>query len=497
MARAAASPDIPFALTETGRHGMVIAHANAPALAGAVTPGLGQRDARARLPGLVLAPWAQEEDARALHRLALWLRSQSPLVMVAGENMIALDITGCEGIFGPEADWATRVRQRLKRDGYTLRLAMAPTLGGAIALARHGPEDITAVDQAGLGRALAPLPVEGLRIDAESQQLLHRFGLHRMSQLDRLPRAALERRFHQALAPVLRRRDEALGLRAEPFHPLLPPTLFRVAMPCPEPLLQAEAVGLGLASMAGQLCQQLSAQGRGGRQFFLMLHRVDGSVQTLRLNCARPLCDAVEMQRLFATELERADPGFGIDRLVLEAVRTAPLCEDHPSLARDLAAPGMDERALGRLADRVRARLGPMSVRVAGLRDAHLPEEADRLVRFDGALAGTVPRSPRVSGHRPVRLLDPPEPIEVIAELPDGPPQHFRWRKRARRTRRAEGPERLCPPWWDSDPLGEALPAARDYFTLEDEEACRFWVFRLGDYGGDNPPRWFLHGLMP
>jgi protein ImuB len=33
--------------------------------------------------------------------------------------------------------------------------------------------------------------------------------------------------------------------------------------------------------------------------------------------------------------------------------------------------------------------------------------------------------------------------------------------------------------------------------VVEDEEGRRFWVFRLGFYGGPTPPRWYLHGFFP
>ena len=107
---------------------------------------------------------------------------------------------------------------------------------------------------------------------------------------------------------------------------------------------------------------------------------------------------------------------------------------------------------------------------------------------------------------RPPFLFQRPEPISVVAEVPDGPPARFVWRRVERRVARAEGPERIAPEWWRAIGLGEdqKRPRPRDYYDIEDESGARYWVFRHGLYGGaedagsgdDSPPRWFLHGLF-
>jgi protein ImuB len=96
---------------------------------------------------------------------------------------------------------------------------------------------------------------------------------------------------------------------------------------------------------------------------------------------------------------------------------------------------------------------------------------------------------------RPVRLLDPPQPVDAMALLPDNPPVAFTWRRRRHRVRRADGPERIHGEWWRRS-AEEA--AVRDYFAVEDEDGARFWLFRRGD-GVDRASgdlRWFLHGLF-
>jgi protein ImuB len=95
---------------------------------------------------------------------------------------------------------------------------------------------------------------------------------------------------------------------------------------------------------------------------------------------------------------------------------------------------------------------------------------------------------------RPVRLFARPEPVEAVAEVPDGPPARFRWRRVLHEVVIAEGPERIAMEWWRDD-TGQAL--TRDYFRLECRDGLRAWLYREGLFGRETAqPRWFLHGLF-
>jgi protein ImuB len=101
---------------------------------------------------------------------------------------------------------------------------------------------------------------------------------------------------------------------------------------------------------------------------------------------------------------------------------------------------------------------------------------------------GTAPHLP----ERPIRLFSSPEPVEAIAaEVPEGAPASFRWRRVLHRVAASEGPERIAPEWWHGD------GGTRDYFRVEDEEGRRYWLYRQGLYGeAPQDPRWFMHGIF-
>jgi len=87
----------------------------------------------------------------------------------------------------------------------------------------------------------------------------------------------------------------------------------------------------------------------------------------------------------------------------------------------------------------------------------------------------------------------------VLAEIPEGPPARFTWRRVSRRVVKAEGPERIAPEWWRAvSPKASSPARPRDYYRIEDEDGHRYWVFRDGLYQESElgPPGWYLHGVF-
>jgi protein ImuB len=92
---------------------------------------------------------------------------------------------------------------------------------------------------------------------------------------------------------------------------------------------------------------------------------------------------------------------------------------------------------------------------------------------------------------RPSRLIDPPEPLSVIAAIPDHPPFSSPGARSDTRRACATVPSAFLGEWWRSD---EERPGSRDYYQIEDEAGARFWVFRDGPAGQGG--RWWLHGSL-
>ena len=141
--------------------------------------------------------------------------------------------------------------------------------------------------------------------------------------------------------------------------------------------------------------------------------------------------------------------------------------------------------------------MGARRVTRQTLVEAHIPEQA--VVAAPAVLGAARARgerseiaAPAAAPTRPLRLFERPEPIEALAEVPDGPPLRFRWRRVLHEVAAIEGPERIAAPWW-------RRPGAptRDYFRAEDTFGRRFWLYREGLWGRETTQaKWFMHGVF-
>ncbi|WP_300544013.1 DNA polymerase Y family protein [Maricaulis sp.] len=487
----------PFVLTESGQHGLRVVAANAAACMAGIEAGLRFADARARAPEMMAEPVDRMADAQALSALALWMERWSPSVALADADSILIDTTGGAHLFGGETAMMNDMAAALARSGLACRLGLAPTPGAAWALA-HAAPDRTRLNETGLRAGLADLPMSGLRLTEGALTLLRRFGLTRIGQLYDIDRKALARRFHSRSVAdaVLTRLDQALGLRPEPLDPLRPPPDHAVRLPCAEPLLHHDGIRAGLEQLVPALCERLDTHGEGARRFRFAAFRSDQSVTVVQAGAARPVRDPDHILRLFRDRLDGIDPGFGIEMVELEAAGTGPVRAVARDFGPGFGREGPDLAGLSLLADRITARLGNRVVKTLKPVESHLPERAERLSVYDGELPDWQSAAPAGSALRPLRLFERPESLDVIAEIPDGPPMRFVWRRVVHRVRRADGPERIAPEWWRPPPRPSR---ARDYYRVEDTDGRRYWIFREGLYGDGRggTPAWYVHGLFP
>ena len=450
----------------SGRRGPVLWAVNREAGAAGLAPGMRLADARALLADLATARADPAADRRGLERLALWCNRFTPWCAVnidesegetGSDDGLLLDITGCAHLFGGEAALMDEIAARLTGLGIENRLGLADTPGAAWALARFGATDARIAAPGAAHAALAGLPVEALRLAAEDAHLLRRLGLVTVGAVDGLPRASLARRFpcRQRGGAVLARLDRALGRFAEPIVPLVPPPACLERLALPEPLIDRAGLDAVLARLMPGLTASLERDGLGVRRLALWCYRVDGGVARRAVATARATRDGDHLLRLFQETLETIDPGFGIDCAALHAERVEPLA---PSAAFAHRGQAKSRAVVDLLVDRLLAKLGEGAVCRLEPVARHRPETAERAVApgrkpVPWSEAPEAPEKP----PRPFRLFERPEPVEVMAEVPDGPPLLFTWRRVRRRVMRAAGPERIEPEWW----AGRRRPATR------------------------------------
>ena len=288
----------------------VVAAADRVAGSLGLVPGIPVAQAQAVVPGLTVTTATPDADARALEELAGWCLRYAPLTAPTRPDGVWIDATGCTHLFGGETALLADVVERLARSGIASRAAIADTPGTAWAVARYGATAVTSVPTGEAAAALRPLPVAALRLDAETAAGLARLGFERVGQLLDAPRAPLALRFGQQL---IRRIDQALGRVSEPIEPIVPPDLIAVRLAFPEPLLTPEAFSDVIARLTSLVCVELERRGEGARRLDLIFERIDRTEQAICIGTARPNRRPGHLARLLDEQLERVDPGLGIE----------------------------------------------------------------------------------------------------------------------------------------------------------------------------------------
>ena len=124
---------------------------------------LGQ--AQAIVPELLALEHEPRQDCALLERLAHWALRFSPIVQPVEPDTLLLDITGCQRLFGSEANIARQAYDGLRAQGFHTRVAIADTVGAACALASASSDAIVIAQPGQTHAFLAPQPPTALRIE--------------------------------------------------------------------------------------------------------------------------------------------------------------------------------------------------------------------------------------------------------------------------------------------------------------------------------------------
>lgn len=478
-------------LIEKQRGALRIVALSPGAAALGLVPGLPLADARARVPDLSAIFADAEYEVALVARLVGLCRRFTPSVSADPPQGLILDIAGCGHLFSGDEVLKSQCLDMISLHGVTAWGAMAGTPDAARALARFGGEEVRL------------LPVEALGLGDDATLALQRSGLRSVADLAEMPRSVLAARFGgdlpRRLARLLEEEDPHIT-PAPVAEPILAERRFA------EPIGHAADVLGVIEDVLDEVADVMARCGVGGRAFVLRLYRSDGHVARLMVESGAPTRDPARVMRLLHDRIESLadplDPGFGYDSIDLAVPLAEALVERQEGLGAlfaDGAGTGQPSSAVAPLLDRMRVRYGRASVRHCVGGNSHVPERAAYL---DAALAPVPWDGPASEAGepplRPLTLLDPPQPVEVLAAVPDGPPRRFRWRGTSHQVVRQEGPERISPEWWrrrgghDGDP-----GRSRDYYRVEDDAGRRFWLFRHGLYGTEAvSPAWYVHGLF-
>lgn len=451
-------------------------------------PGMPLANARAMLPALKVVTADEPADRKLLAHIADWCDRFTPFVACEPPDMLLLDVTGAAHLFGGEKPMLDQIREKLSKQGFALRAAIAGTAAAARAFAHY--KDGAIVPPGAEEAAIAPLPIEALNLDAITTHAFRRAGLKTVGQVSARARNELTARFGARMVFAL---DHALGKAEKPISPRIPLPDYMAEHRFAEPIVTEDVIRATLHSLAEILSSVLEQRGEGARRLEASFFRADGAVYRITIETSSALRAPNIIERLFREKLDALadplDPGFGYDLIRLGAIRAERCAEQVIGFDAD----ANEEKEIRFLVDRLAARFGSNRILAFQPNDTHIPEAAFVAMPAQYAQNAKWECDTKEAPRRPLRLFARPEPVQAVAAVPEGPPLRFRWRRALHDVVLAEGPERIAMEWWRH----QDLQASRDYFRVEDSQGKRFWLYREGIYERETlAPRWFMHGMF-
>jgi protein ImuB len=469
-------------VVSTSAHGrMIVTAANPLAEAKGIYKEMPLADARAIHPTLEVVNDKPGLVEKILQRIARWCIRFTPVAAVDPAIGIILDATGCPHLWGGDKQYLTEIVKRIQEKGFYVKAAMADTIGAAWAVAAFRKRSCVIHVHKHL-EALETLPVEALRIEPAIAERLHKLGLHQIKDLLGMKQSTLRRRFGKEL---LVRIHQATGTEQEFLQPVHPIEPYQERLPCLEPIQRIEGIEIALQQLLETLCLKLRKEGKGIREVMLKCYRVDGKEQYASISTSAASANTTHLFKLFETKLCKIEPALGIELFILDANKV----EDYSPVQEAFwkQAAGIHDPRISELIDRITGRVGMNAIYRYFPAEHYLPERSFQKTTSLKDIPSIAWRSER---PRPIHLLPIPQRIEVTAPVPDYPPLNFRYKGNLHKIIKADGPERIEQEWWIHE------GRHRDYYAVQDEAGCRYWLFRSGHYDAEKTYSWYLHGFF-
>ena len=536
LERCGYDPREPVVLVEFARSADRVLACTPPVARAGVAPGMALAEARALCPTLRVerrAPGHERSDLEALRDALLRFAPAASAVL---PDSCFLDV---------EAAQLPAVRRWLEGLGHAVRLVWGPEPWAALVLARHTPKDLVLQNAREVARALAPLRVAALGLEADVLESLAGAGVHTIGQYAALPGAALSGRY----GPEARRlwqvaRGEAsaaaaaagLGDRAAAAAATSASARARAvekgqaavpAAPQDDPVytteledgvVELEAVLFVLHGLCRDVAEYLERAGAAAARVQVRMRLEEGEL-VLPVRTGQLVRGADRLFRQLKARLERVQLTAPVTAVSLSLLQVAPwraaqsglfdkvgAAEPLPELlARLQDTLGVEAVFRPTLADEWRPEAGwvpvppgeelpvPLSPKKA---DPALVHEPDAAAWSGHYPEGRLPREAPTPAHRarPALLLPSPRPVRV-AVGPSGRPRALLLDHDTVPIRDLSGPERLAGEWWKP-----RTGYARDYWCATLADGRRAWLYseQLAPAEGASTgfQRWFLHGWL-
>jgi protein ImuB len=483
---------------------------------------------------------AQEKAAHAALLDAAW--SVSPRVEDTALDTVVLDLEGLTALFGADEDIARELARRVAAIGLAARVAVASNIEVAIHAARGFP-GITIIPKGEERRRLGALPVGVLTTEAETLEILERWGVETLQSLAALPVLQLSERLGQE---GVRLSELARGVRQRSLVLAQASSSFVEEMELDDAVEELEPLSFLLGRLLDQLCARLEARAlavRAVRIRFELQPSFEKDFQTLHENVRTkpevkqfekvltlpvPMRNAKTLLKLLRLQLQGGPPAAPIQKIYMTADAAGPRVTQNGLFVPSGPDPEKLEVTIARLGKLV----GEGNLGSAELVDSHRPESF-RMARFVVANEQNKRRgkselkvkekSDARATVTALRIMRPPQAVRV--EMNDEQPAKVYLRGMRGEVVAASGPWRSSGDWWQEDgwqqdewdleiefvPIGaqhRCAPSRQTHNSLDSQSfQCASGTSRIGN-AKDGPRRglyriyydalqqsWFLRGV--
>jgi protein ImuB len=458
------------------RHKVLMASVAAQTLG--VNAGIKRATALALCPDIALVDRSATREQNALTQVATWALQFTPSVSLEAQGLV-MEIEPSLRLFGGLDSLLAQVKAGLDTLGFNAQIACAGTPSGAWLLAQHSDGAIAEIGPQ-LNMRLASLPIALLSQTKPHLSALQAIGATTLKDLVQLPRAGLSRRFGKALLEEL---DKALGKLPDLREYYEAPIEFHSKLELMAQVETSEALLFAARRMLVELVGWLSARHCAVKAFELVaLHDDRGpriSPPTVfNIQFSEPNRELSRLSDLLREKLNTLSLKAPAHTLLLHCTQVQEL----PSASGHLfMMPQNAQQTLGRLVEKLQARLGRHQVLQIKLKPDYRPEAAFMLSDFTPNISTEVDEiSPWAYGlPRPLWLMSTPLAIEERNQRPY-------WQGALQLL---AGPERIEGGWWDNHFV------QRDYFIAEDLQNNLYWIYReRGNHKQNVELGWFMQG---
>ncbi|UCG51691.1 MAG: DNA polymerase Y family protein [Candidatus Latescibacterota bacterium] len=383
-----------------------------------------------------------------------------------------LGATGLSLLYPSLKKWGELIHEDLTTAGFRASVAVGFSRFGTYAVAKTHRGAIAFEDPAREKTTASKVPIDRLGFEPNLRDTLEKLGITTLGGFLELPASGVLRRFG---SEVLHLHQLAKGELWAPLQPKIPrePVEGQAILDHPETNLDRL-----MAIIENLLEPMRESLGKRDELIGALVIRFEfdnREKRTERIEPASPTLELRQVLELTRLRLESVSIASGVTAIALEA-KTARAHRRQRDLfekqsPRDL---GAANRALAR----IRAELGEGAVRIARLRDGHLPEAC-----FEWEPVKKIPApAPRNVAVRPLirRILARPMPFSKTRHR--NPKAALAYMYEDRLVEETIGPYVVSGGWWVRE-------VQREYYFVRTESGRWLWL-----YYDRRRKCWFLHG---